>query len=112
MGISGASAILWGCNASLPGCAPPGRAVMTLGENQIYQESGRKCPYSSGCDVACGMSYNNVSMLSFSDFEKRCNNGAGSSVHPVPSSGEMEEWSRELLSVPKSSIVPPSYVVM
>ena len=97
--IHGAYAILWGCNASIGGgsCAPPGKAVMTVHSNKIYRESGRACPFSSGCDIACGMSYTNASMLSIADFEAKCGLGTGASVHPVPSGDEIVKWSRTLL---------------
>jgi|EP01046_Picozoa_sp_COSAG06_P044759 hypothetical protein len=99
-----AYAILWGCNASIGGsrCAPPGKAVMGVHGNRIYRESGRACPFSSGCDIACGMDYNNASMLSMADFQAKCGLGGGASVHPVPGSSEIAEWSRALLSIPSS----------
>jgi len=99
--ISGAYAILWGCNASLPGCAPPGKQVMEVQGNTIYREPGRPCGFESGCDVACGMGSSNTSMLSIADFESKCGRAVGAAVRPVPSAQEIEEWSRELLSVPK-----------
>ena len=100
--IHGAYAILWGCNASIGGgsCAPPGKAVMAVRGNKIYRESGRDCPFSSGCDIACGMASTNASMLSIADFEAKCGLGGGASVHPTPSSSKIEEWSRALLSIP------------
>ena len=98
----GAYAILWGCNASIGGgsCAPPGKAVMGVYGNQIYRESGRSCPFSSGCDVACGMGSSNASMLSMADFQAKCGLGDGAAVHPVPSATEIAAWSRELLAIP------------
>ena len=62
-------------------------------------EAGRKCPSKSGCDIACGEG--NV-LLSIADFQKKCGRGMGATVQPVPSGEEMEEWSRELLGVPKA----------
>lgn len=102
--IHGAYAILWGCNASIGGgrCAPAGKGVMEVHGNKLYRESGRACPFSSGCDIACGMDYNNASMLSATDFEAKCGLGGGASVHPVPTSAEIAEWVRELLSIPRA----------
>lgn len=99
-----AYAILWGCNASIGdgSCAPQGKAVMTVYGNQIYRESGRTCPFSSGCDIACGMDSDNASMLSMMDFQAKCGLGGGAAVHPVPNSTEIAAWSRELLSIPAS----------
>ena len=93
---------MWGCNASIGGgsCAPPGKAVMGVYGNQIYRESGRSCPFSSGCDVACGMDSSNASMLSMADFQAKCGLGDGAAVHPVPSATEIAAWSRELLAIP------------
>ena len=78
---------------------------MTVYGNQIYRESDRTCPFSSGCDIACGMDSNNASMLSMTDFQTKCGLGGGGAVHPVPTSAEIAAWSRELLSIPAP---PPS----
>ena len=76
---------------------------MEVHGNKLYRESGRACPFSSGCDIACGMDYNNASMLSIADFEAKCGLGGGASVHPVPTSAEIAEWVRELLSIPRAT---------
>jgi hypothetical protein len=66
---------------------------MKVHGNQLYRESGRPCPFSSGCDIACGMH-------ATADFEAKCGLGGGASVHPVPTSTEIAEWARDLLSIP------------
>ena len=99
--MHGAYAILWGCNASLPGCAPPGRAVMGTGGNTIYQEPGRPCTALSGCDVACGMGGGNSTMLSIADFERLCGGAQGTTdVRPVPPPAELEAMARAVLVLP------------
>jgi hypothetical protein len=73
---------------------------MTVWGNRLYRETGRECPFRSGCDIACGMGpYDNASMLSIADFQRKCGLGEGASVHPVPSSTEIAAWVRELLSI-------------
>jgi glutaminase len=73
---------------------------MQVRGNRVYREGGRACPFSSGCDIACGMDYTNASMLSTADFEAKCGLGGGASVHAVPGSAEIAAWSRALLSIP------------
>ena len=97
--VNGAYAILWGCNASVAGCAPHGHAVMQMHGNKIYQESGRRCPFSSGCDVSCGMDAANSSMLSLKDFQAKCNRGLGSEILPLPTDMETATWCRDLLGL-------------
>ena len=41
-------------------------------------------------------------VLSIADFQNKCGLGLGATVQPVPSGEEMEEWSRELLGIPKA----------
>lgn len=97
--IHGAYAILWGCNGSLPGCAPPGRAIMSTSGNRVFRESNRSCPSDSGCDVACGMG-DNVTLLSMVDFESRCGeNAERSTVHPIPSAAEIDLMARRVLDL-------------
>jgi hypothetical protein len=98
--VHGAYAILWGCNASLPGCAPRGRAVMGMGGNTVYQESGRVCTAQSGCDVACGMGGSNNTMLSIADFQRLCGRDHGTTVvHAVPPPATLEAMARAVLAV-------------
>ena len=98
--IHGAYGILWGCNASLPGCAPDGHAVMEMHSNQIYQEPDRPCPFPSGCDIACGEGSSNQSMMSIASFQAKCKRGVGSVILPLPADAEIVQWSRDLLVVP------------
>ena len=108
--VHGAYAILWGCNASLPACAPSGKAVMRVEENTVYRELGRTCPFSSGCDVACGMGSGNETMLSLAAFQHKCGLGGGASIEPLPSTSEIEQWSRELLFADTAARVAPAAV--
>ena len=62
------------------------------------RERGRACPFASGCDIACGMSPTNESMLSIAEFQARCGLGTGASVHPLPRSAEIVQWAREALA--------------
>lgn len=96
---NGAHVIIWGCNASLAGCAPDGAAPMTIYNNSLYQETGRTCPYGAGsCDVACGMGSGKVNYLSKLQFAKKCGPAATDSApQPLPSTATLVGWAEELL---------------
>eukprot|EP00928_Gymnodinium_smaydae_P079445 TRINITY_DN63377_c0_g1_i1.p1 TRINITY_DN63377_c0_g1~~TRINITY_DN63377_c0_g1_i1.p1 ORF type:complete len:299 (+),score=21.71 TRINITY_DN63377_c0_g1_i1:39-899(+) len=94
--IHGAFAILWGCNASLPHCAPNGKAAMEVSGNKLYRETERTCEISTGCDIACGMGSDAGTLMSLIDFKTHCGYDAAS-IFPMPSTGDMLAWSRELL---------------
>jgi hypothetical protein len=72
---------------------------MFLGQNQIYRELNRECPFTSGCDISCGMDATNSSMLSIADFQRKCGLGMGTTVHPVPTATELEGMARDLLEI-------------
>ena len=107
----GAHVIIWGCNKTLPGCAPPGAAPMTIFNNTLYKEDGRACPYQnsssgggggdSGCDVACGMGTGKVNMMSKLEFAKSCGPpGAAATetaAQPLPTTQQLLAWGQELL---------------
>ena len=101
--LNGASVILWGCNSTAKQCHPPGAAMMSTFNNTVYREAARRCAFKSGCDVACGMGDSNQSMLSIAEFQRKCGQGMGSTVQPMPTAAAIVDWSGRLLDIPHSS---------